>query len=52
MDPIIDWNSVEKAIAVHYAPASDAAERLAYSVLLLLLFKMLLVGIWNGDLSD
>jgi IS5 family transposase len=35
---------------VHYAPVSDAAGRPAYSGLLL--FKMLLVGIWNGGLSD
>ena len=50
IDQLIDWNSIEKAIAVHYAPVSDAAGRPAYSGLLL--FKMLLVGIWNGGLSD
>lgn len=50
IDQLIDWNSIEKAIAVHYAPVSDAAGRPAYSGLLLL--KMLLVGIWNGGLSD
>ncbi len=50
IDQLIDWNSIEKAIAVHYAPVCDAAGRPAYSGLLL--FKMLLVGIWNGGLSD
>lgn len=50
IDQLIDWGSIEKAIAIHYAPVSDAAGRPAYSGLLL--FKMLLVGIWNGGLSD
>lgn len=50
IDQLIDWGSIEKAIAIHYAPLSDAAGRPAYSGLLL--FKMLLVGIWNGGLSD
>ncbi|MFZ1852102.1 MAG: transposase [Nitrosomonas sp.] len=50
IDQLIGWNSIEKAIAVHYAPVCDAAGRPAYSGLLL--FKMLLVGIWNGGLSD
>ncbi|MDV6344237.1 transposase [Nitrosomonas sp. Is37] len=50
IDQLIDWNPIEKAIAQHYAPTSDATGRPAYSGLLL--FKMLLVGIWNGGLSD
>ncbi|MFO1289616.1 MAG: IS5 family transposase [Nitrosomonas sp.] len=50
IDQLIDWDSIEKAIAEHYSPISDAAGRPAYSGLLL--FKMLLVGIWNGGLSD
>ena len=50
IDQLIDWNSIEKAIAVYYAPVSDATGRPAY--LGLLLFKMLLIGIWNGGLSD
>ena len=25
IDQLIDWNSIEKAIAVHYAPVCDAA---------------------------
>ncbi len=46
-----DWLAqVEKAIAEHYAPTSDAAGRPAYPGLLL--FKMLLAGIWHGGLSD
>lgn len=36
IDPLIDWNSIEKAIAVHYAPVSDAVDRPAYSGLLVI----------------
>ena len=50
IDQSIDWGAIEKAITVHYAPVLDAAGRPAYSGLLL--FKMLLIGIWNGGLSD
>ena len=50
IDQLIDWNSIEKAMAVYYAPLSDATGRPAYPGLLL--FKMLLIGIWNGGLSD
>ncbi|MDO9312578.1 MAG: transposase [Nitrosomonas sp.] len=50
IDQLIDWAPIEKAIAPHYAPVSDAAGRPAYPGLLL--FKMLLAGIWQGDLSD
>lgn len=50
IDQLIDWSAIEQAIAIHYAPISDAAGRPAYSGLLL--FKMLLTGIWNGGLSD
>ena len=50
IDELIDWDSIEKAISVHYAPTSDVTGRPAYPGLLL--FKMLLVGIWNGGLSD
>jgi transposase, IS5 family len=50
IDQLIDWNAIEKAIEQHYASASDAAGRPAYPGLLL--FKMLLVGLWHGDLSD
>ena len=50
IDQLIDWNSIEKAITVHYAPVSGAAGRPAYPGLLL--FKMLLTGIWHGGLSD
>lgn len=50
IDQLIDWTAIEHAIAIHYAPVSDAAGRPAYSGLLL--FKMLLTGIWNGGLSD
>lgn len=50
MDQLIDWNTIEKAIEQHYAPVSDATGRPAYPGLLL--FKMLLVGLWHGGLSD
>ncbi len=50
IDQLIDWSAIERAIAVHYALVSDAAGHPAYSGLLL--FKMLLVGIWHGGLSD
>ncbi|PXW88329.1 transposase-like protein DUF772 [Nitrosomonas sp. Nm84] len=50
IDQLIDWAPIEKAIARHYAPASDAVGRPAYPGLLL--FKMLLAGIWHGGLSD
>ncbi|TXI29263.1 MAG: transposase [Nitrosomonas oligotropha] len=50
IDQLIDWKPVELAISQQYAPASDVTGRPAYPGLLL--FKMLLVGIWNGGLSD
>ena len=50
MEKLIDWVALERVIHSHYAPVSDAAGRPAYSGLLL--FKMLLVGIWYGGLSD
>lgn len=50
IDQLINWAPIEKAIAQHYAPVSDAAGRPAYPGLLL--FKMLLAGIWYGGLSD
>ena len=50
IDQLIDWGAIEKAITVHYAPVLDAAGRPVYSGLLL--FKMLLIGIWDGGLSD
>ncbi|MBY0483961.1 transposase [Nitrosomonas sp.] len=50
IDYLIDCTPIEKAIAEHYSPTFDAAGRPAYSGLLL--FKMLLTGIWHGGLSD
>ena len=50
MEKLIDWVALERVIRSHYSPVSDAAGRPAYSGLLL--FKMLLVGIWYGGLSD
>lgn len=50
IDHLIDWASIEKAISQHYASTKDATDRPAYPGLFL--FKMLLVGIWHGGLSD
>ena len=49
VDVLVDWNRIERLIREHYAPGRNVAGREAYSGLLL--FKMLLIGIWNG-LSD
>ncbi|MGR8930905.1 MAG: hypothetical protein ACU836_09705 [Gammaproteobacteria bacterium] len=46
----IDWSAIESVIQSHYAPGSDFTGRPAYPGLLL--FKMLLVGIWHGGFSD
>lgn len=46
IDVIIDWNKVEKLINKHYSRGKNAVGQDAYSGLLL--FKMLLVGIWYG----
>lgn len=50
IDHLIDWKPVEQEIRRHYAPGSDVVGRPAYPGLLL--FKMLLVGLWHGGLSD
>jgi len=50
IDHLIDWTPIEKTIAQYYAPVSDVTGRPAYPGLLL--FKMLLVGLWHGGLSD
>ena len=50
VDYLIDWAPIETTIKQYYAPKSDVIGRPAYSGLLL--FKMLLIGIWNGGLSD
>ncbi|MDR4653469.1 MAG: transposase [Nitrosomonas sp.] len=50
IDQLIDWRLSEKTIAQYYAPVFDATGRPAYPGLLL--FKMLLVSLWHGGLSD
>ena len=50
IDHLIDWKPIEQSIRQHYAPASDVIGRPAYPGLLL--FKMLLAGLWHGGLSD
>tara|TARA_R110002073_G_scaffold317802_2_gene491507 strand:+ start:525 stop:1007 length:483 start_codon:yes stop_codon:yes gene_type:complete len=50
INELIDWGPIEQAIRQHYAPVSDVIGRPAYPGLLL--FKMLLAGIWYGGLSD
>jgi IS5 family transposase len=49
-DHLITWKAIDGVVRQHYAPASDVTGRPAYPGLLL--FNMLLVGIWNGGLSD
>jgi len=50
IDQLIDWQPIVQKIRRHYAPVSDVVGRPAYPGLLL--FKMLLVGLWHGGLSD
>jgi len=50
IDELIGWVLIEETIIQHYSPASDVTGRPACSGLLL--FKMLLVGIWHNGLSD
>jgi transposase, IS5 family len=50
IDQLIAWEPIEREIRRHYAPVSDVVGRPAYPGLLL--FKMLLVGLWHGGLSD
>ena len=50
IDVLIDWNKIETIIIKYYRPKSDVTGRPAYAGLLL--FKMLLCGIWYGGLSD
>ena len=50
IDKIIDWKLVDNEIVKFYKPGKSATGNPAYSGLLL--FKMLLIGIWNGGLSD
>lgn len=50
IDHLIDWKPIDQEIRRHYAPGSDVTGRPAYAGLLL--FKMLLAGLWHGGLSD
>jgi transposase, IS5 family len=50
IDQLIDWIPIEQEIRRHCAPVSDVVGRPAYPGLLL--FKMLLPGLWPGGLSD
>ncbi len=50
INQLIDWELIDQIIRKHYNPGKDAAGHPAYSGLLL--FKMLMVAIWNGGLSD
>jgi len=49
IDSVIDWQPIEKEINKAYKKGSDVVGRKAYPGIML--FKMLLVGIWYG-LSD
>lgn len=46
MDLLIDWNSIEKTIEKYYLKGNNLKGEKPYSGLLL--FKMLLIGIWNN----
>ena len=50
MDLLIDWATLAEEIQKHYHPKADVIGRPAYPGILL--FKMLLVGIWYKGLSD
>lgn len=50
INTIIDFQSIDKEIVKYYSPGQSAVGKPGYSGLLL--FKMLLIGIWNGGLSD
>lgn len=49
VDQLLNWGRIEARLNRHYAPGKSATGREAYAGLLL--FKMLLIGIWK-DLSD
>jgi transposase, IS5 family len=50
INTIIDWQRIDKQIVKYYASGQDVTGKPSHSGLLL--FKMLLVGFWNGGLSD
>ena len=50
LDLLINWDAISLEIQKYYTPKSDVIGRPAY--LGILLFKMLLVGIWDKGLSD
>jgi transposase, IS5 family len=50
IDSLIDWKQIDFVIEQYYKPQPVIIGRPAYPGLLL--FKMLLVGIWHGGLSD
>lgn len=50
INTIIDWQLIANEIARYYTSGQDATGKPSHSGLLL--FKMLLVGYWNGGLSD
>ena len=50
INTIIDWQVIDNALAKYYTVGQDATGKPSHSGLLL--FKMLLIGFWNGGLSD
>lgn len=50
LNVLINWDSLSLEIQKYYSPKSDVIGRPAYAGILL--FKMLLVGIWSKGLSD
>jgi transposase, IS5 family len=47
---LINWQIIENEINIVYNPGKSAVGQPSYSGLLL--FKMLLLGVWNGNMSD
>lgn len=50
INKIINWQLIDNEINKYYSPGKNATGQDAHSGLLL--FRMLMVGIWNGGLSD
>ena len=50
INKIINWQDIDSEIVKYYTVGKSATGQPSYSGILL--FKMLLVGVWNGNLSD
>jgi len=50
INTIVNWQDIDNEIVKYYSVGKSATGKPSYSGLLL--FKMLLVGVWSGNLSD